>query len=73
MGGVDVAIVFIFFLIYITMAITLVIFPEKIWKITESWRAIRMPSKEYFMLMRIGGVLCALFGIFLLIQFLKHN
>ena len=61
----------LFMVVYLLIAITTAINPYYIWRITQSWKATKEPSKEYFIFMRIGGFVGIVMGIFIIIAFLK--
>lgn len=70
-GGIELlfyVFIFIFLVIYIGLALLVVVNPYLVWKITESWKARTQPPKIYFNLMRLGGILGIVLGVYLLIQ-----
>lgn len=64
--------VILFFLVYLSISITTIINPYLIWKMFESWKSIKEPSKGYFLLNRIIGGIATVFGLFILITFFKN-
>lgn len=64
-------IVLLFILFFLLMSIATIINPHYIWRITESWKANRQPSKEYFIFCRIGGITGTIFGLIFLVSFIR--
>jgi hypothetical protein len=60
-------IILLFILFFLLISIATIINPYYIWRITESWKANREPSKEYFIFCRIGGIIGTIFGLYFLI------
>jgi hypothetical protein len=52
------------------MAAIMIIKPKAMWKITDSWKTKinAEPTKLYLMLIRIGGCILAIGGIFVFFQ-----
>jgi hypothetical protein len=55
--------VIIFFAVWTGGALFIAIAPYTFWKITESWKAVKEPSKAYFVMQRILGMLFAAVGV----------
>jgi hypothetical protein len=53
----------LFFALWTGIALFMAIAPYKLWKITQSWKAIREPSKAYFVFQRIGGIIFSAIGL----------
>jgi len=53
----------LFMLVWIAIAISNVINPRFMWKITESWKATKEPQDSYFMIRRIAGAVFSIIGI----------
>ncbi len=46
--------------LWTALALANAIAPRWIWRVTESWRAVREPSRTYFIIRRIVGVIMLL-------------
>ncbi|SEB45661.1 DUF6199 family natural product biosynthesis protein [Paenibacillus sp. GP183] len=55
--------VMIFFALWTGTALFAAIAPYTLWKITQSWKAVKEPPKAYFVLQRVIGILFAAVGI----------
>jgi hypothetical protein len=55
--------IMIFFALWLGAALFAAISPYTLWKITQSWKAVKEPPKAYFVLQRIIGILFAAIGI----------
>lgn len=64
--------IIVFFIAYLSISITTMLNPHYTWRIFESWKAVKQPSEKYFLFNRIMGGIATLFGLFLLISFLKR-
>lgn len=51
-----VSIVYIFFAAIFTVCLVNALFPKWCWKIFESWKASKEPSKTYFLRQRLEGI-----------------
>lgn len=63
--------VILFFLFYLSVSIATMINPYLVWKIFESWKSVKEPSSVYFLYNRIIGGIATLFGLYMLISFIK--
>jgi hypothetical protein len=53
----------LFFIFWIGGALFIAIAPYTFWKIFQSWKATKEPTKAYFIFQRIGGIIFATIGI----------
>lgn len=49
--------------LWTALALANAIAPRWIWRVTESWRAVREPSRTYFIVRRIVGVMMLLVAV----------
>jgi cytochrome b561 len=56
----------LFFVLWFGVAITNLMYPRILWKITQGWRARQEPPKVFFRIRRMWSVLMILMGIGLL-------
>lgn len=50
-------IVFIFFAVIFAVCLLEALFPKWCWETFESWKATKEPSKAYFLMKRISGII----------------
>jgi hypothetical protein len=62
-------IILLFILCILLLSAITIMNPYYIWRITESWKANKHPSKEYFIFLRIGGIIGAIISLFFLVGF----
>lgn len=51
------AIVFVFCAVVFAAGLSQALFPKWCWKTFERWKAVKEPSKAYFLRMRIEGII----------------
>ena len=51
------AVVWVFYFVILTVCLLEALFPKWCWKTFESWKAVKEPSKAYFLRRRIEGII----------------
>lgn len=50
-------IIFAFYIFIFAVCLLQALFPKWLWKTFESWKATKEPSKEYFFMARVSGII----------------
>ena len=59
--------VWIIYLFIFTICLANTINPKWMWEKFESWQSTKEPSKEYFIVRRIGAIICLLVITFIMV------
>lgn len=54
-------IVYIFYIIVFVLGLVNAVAPKWCWRTFESWKAVKEPSKAYFIVKRISGIVIMIF------------